>query len=213
MALTRSFALTVLSATVACGGGSTTSTAPSLPSPPSPTTFSLSGTVREWPTARPVAGATVSVVEGPNAGSAAVTNAAGNYRLGGLEQGEFTVVVSAPDRFPQMITGSLTSNREIDFELRHRGAAYQLTGRVIDEDGMPLADAAVAFDLVSPDNALRFAQPEAEKKRRTRQDSTESVLLPCRRAIQDRLPSRGRTRTVTKPTTGGSEERRTPPTY
>ena len=160
MALARSFALTVLSATVACGGGTTTSPAPSLPSPPSPTTFSLSGTVREWPTARPVAGATVSVVEGPNAGSAAVTNATGNYRLGGLAQGEFTVVASAPDRFPQMITGSLTSNREIDFELRHRGAAYEVTGRVIDEDGMPLADAAVAFDLVSPDS-LRFAQPEA----------------------------------------------------
>jgi hypothetical protein len=97
-------------------------------------------------------------VDGPNLGSATVTDASGNYRLARLEQGEFTVVVSAPDHFPQTITDSLTSNRQINFELRHRGAAYEVTGMVIDEDGRPLAGAAVAFDFVSPDNPSRFAQ-------------------------------------------------------
>ena len=89
----------------------------------------------EWPTRKNVAGATVSVVDGPNAGSATVTDASGNYRLAGLEHGEFTIVVSAPEHIPQTITGSLTSNRQVNFELRHRGAVYEVTGRVIDEDG------------------------------------------------------------------------------
>jgi hypothetical protein len=160
MVRTQSFALTLLFATIACGGGTATPTAPSAPPPPSPTIFSLSGTVREWPTRKNIAGATVSVVDGPNAGSATVTDASGNYRLAGLEHGEFTIVVSAPDHIPQTITGSLTSNRQIDFELRHRGAAYEVTGMVIDEDGRPLADAAVAFDFVSPDNPSRYAQPQ-----------------------------------------------------
>ena len=160
MVLTRSFALAILSFTIACGGGTTTPTAPSAPPLPSPTTFSLSGTVREWPTRKNVAGATVAVVDGPNAGSATVTDASGNYRLAGLEHGEFTIVVSAPDHIPQTITGSLTANRRINVELRHRGAVYEVTGRVIDEDGMPLTAAAVAFVFVSPDNPSRFAQPQ-----------------------------------------------------
>jgi hypothetical protein len=160
MVIGRSLAMTVLSATIACGGGATTPTAPLAPPPPSPTTFSLSGVVREWPTARAVAGTTVSVVDGPNVGSATVTDASGNYRLAGLVHGDFTIVVSAPDHIPQTITGSLTSNRQINFELRHRGAAYEVTGMVIDEDGRPLAGAAVAFDFVSPDNPSRFAQPQ-----------------------------------------------------
>lgn len=160
MALTRSFALTLLFATIACGDGTATPTAPSASPPASPSTLSLSGTVREWPTRNTVAGATVSVVDGPNVGSATVTDASGNYRLAGLVHGEFTIVVSAPDHIPQTMTGSLTSNRQINFELRHRGAAYEVTGMVIDEDGRPLASAAVAFDFVSPDNPSRFAQPQ-----------------------------------------------------
>ena len=56
-----------------------------------PATFSLSGRVTDSGTGAGIAGATVSVADGPNARKSAATDASGTYRLTALQQSGFTV--------------------------------------------------------------------------------------------------------------------------
>jgi hypothetical protein len=82
-------------------------------------TFTLSGRVTETsPTASTgIAGATVVFADGVNAGKSATTDGSGNYSLAGLQQGGFTVNVSASGYQgkgnPVSITGNTTANFQL----------------------------------------------------------------------------------------------------
>lgn len=99
----------------ACGGGSSTPTSPP-PIPPAPTTANLSGRVTETAptTSTAVAGATLTVSDGSNAGKSATTDSGGNYSFTGLNRGGFTMSIAAggynSTGFPVDLTGDLTRN-------------------------------------------------------------------------------------------------------
>jgi hypothetical protein len=150
----------LIAVTIACRG-TDPATPPSPVVPSGEITYSLSGSVREWPGVNGIADATVSVVDGPDAGYAAVTDALGRYRLAGLKGGELTVAVAAPDHAPYTTRMVLTSNQVLDFRLRHSGAPYEVEGRVVDEDGRPLAGASVSFSYSSPEQSLRYSDAVA----------------------------------------------------
>jgi hypothetical protein len=126
---------------VSCGGGSESPTSPtSNPTPtPQAQTFTLSGRVTETaPTQTTVVvGATVSVVDGANAGKSAVSDSTGNYSIAGLQRGGFTVNATA-EGYAGTSTGvDLTANRTQNFALalsgpRNRfGAGQYLVGSEI----------------------------------------------------------------------------------
>lgn len=125
---------------IACGSTSPTSTAPSptpspsptpapTPSPtptptpaptpaPAPTTWTLSGTVTDAATTRPISGARVAVNDGPNAGRSATADANGLYTLSALAQGGFTARATA-NGYTQADRGvTLTQNTQVSFALR-----------------------------------------------------------------------------------------------
>src|SRR5262245_51124554 len=71
-------------------------TAPSAPTPmPAATTFTLTGTILDAHTVRPIEGATVRVTDGPNAGRTATTDSAGKYTLAALSSGSITLQIAA----------------------------------------------------------------------------------------------------------------------
>ena len=105
-----------------------------------------------------IADATVSVVDGPDTGYAATTDGMGRYRLTGLKGGELTLVISAPNHAPLTSRVVLASNQSLDFQLGHSGMAYEVEGRVRDEDGSPLAGAEVSFTYSSPLQSSRYGQ-------------------------------------------------------
>ena len=150
----------LIAITIACGG----TNPPTPPSPVAPSvqisdiTYSLSGTVREWPTRQAIADATISVVDGPDAGRSAMTDGMGRYRLAGLKAGEFSVAVSAPGHAPLTSPVVLAGNRSLDFQLGHSGIAYEVEGRVADEDGRPLAGAGISLTYLSPLQSSRYGQ-------------------------------------------------------
>ncbi|MCL4814501.1 MAG: carboxypeptidase regulatory-like domain-containing protein [Vicinamibacteraceae bacterium] len=113
---------------VACGGsGGGNPAKPSAPGAqaptPAPTTFSLSGKVTETaPTSStPIAGARVSIGDGPNAGRSTTTDAAGTYTFASLERSGFTVTASADGYEPRSQGVDLTANRTVNFQLRPLG--------------------------------------------------------------------------------------------
>ena len=113
--LVRTFtalAFAVAVATVACGGNSPTS-----PSSFTPTTFSLSGQVTDRTTGAGIAGATVSIADGPNAGRWAATDGSGHYGFPALEQSGFAVNVAASNYLSQSTGVTLTSNQTLSFQL------------------------------------------------------------------------------------------------
>jgi hypothetical protein len=97
----------VLGAFVACGGNS-------LPASPTPTTHMLSGTVTDSATGAGIAGATVTVQDGPNANRFASTDGSGRYTLPDLQQGGFTARATARyyNGFSKSVTlaGNLVAN-------------------------------------------------------------------------------------------------------
>jgi hypothetical protein len=82
-----------------CGGGSSspTSPTPSTSTPPSASTFTLGGTVTETaPTTNvTIPGATLRIVDGPNAGKTATADANGAFQFAGLARAGFTVEATA----------------------------------------------------------------------------------------------------------------------
>lgn len=112
----RLLPLVLLVALVACGGDSS----PSAPSPspsPSPQTFTLSGRVTNSQSGAGVSGATVTVVDGPNAGRSAVADGDGAYRVTGLQSSGFTARARA-QFFTEHAQGvTLTADRVADFAL------------------------------------------------------------------------------------------------
>lgn len=78
----------------ACGSGSS---APTSPTPPAAQTFTLGGAVTETAptTTNKIPGATITFIDGSNAGKSATADGAGNYALAGLATGGFTVRTTA----------------------------------------------------------------------------------------------------------------------
>src|SRR5262245_65923580 len=112
----RFYTLLLVAATIACGG-TDARTPPSPIVPSGEFTYSLTGFVRQWPTMKGIADATVSVVDGPDGGRAAETDGNGRYRLAGLKGGELAIAVSAPDYAPLTSRIVLASNQALDFQL------------------------------------------------------------------------------------------------
>ena len=149
--------------TIACGGAPPTSPSPvATPVVASgEITYTLAGSVREWPTVTGIADATVSVIDGVDAGRAAMTDEVGRYRLAGLRGGTFAIAVSAPDHAPYTTRVVLAANQALDFQLRHSGVTYEVEGRVQDEDGRVLAGGVVSFSYSSPVQSSRYAEAQA----------------------------------------------------
>src|SRR5205085_173664 len=86
---------------------------------PTPSTFTLAGTVTESAptTSTAIAGATVTIADGPNAGRTAVTDGGGNFSFSALQVAGFTVTATAAGYTPLSIGVSLTSNQTIRFAL------------------------------------------------------------------------------------------------
>lgn len=106
-------------ALIGCGGDSSPTT-PTTPGTPPPATFSLTGRVTESaPSAFvAVAGATLGIADGPNAGRTATTNGNGEYQFTGLQAGGFTLNVAAPGYHAASagitLSGSITRNFTLD---------------------------------------------------------------------------------------------------
>src|SRR5262245_36091295 len=109
--------LLTLAWTWACSGSKSTATSPS-PMPSPPTTFSLTGKIRDSYTLAAISGATVSIVDGPNAGKSTTTDTSGTYSLTGLQQSGFTVNLSAANYISQSLGVMLTSNQTLNSSLR-----------------------------------------------------------------------------------------------
>jgi hypothetical protein len=97
----------------ACGGN--TPLAPSQTAPATPT-FNLSGTVTST-TGQAIVGASVRIVDGPNAGRAAATDGAGAYSFTGLTQSGFTLSISATNYSTASRGVTLTSTQTLNVQL------------------------------------------------------------------------------------------------
>jgi hypothetical protein len=143
----RGIVLLITAGMWACGKPATPpSPSPGLVSPsPVPATYSLSGRVFDRGTSVGLAGATVSIVDGPNAGKATTTDSLGHYSFAELQpSGLFNVTATVANYVPQTVSGTLTSNQTVMIGLRPQPAAVTLTGRVTDaETGRPIAGAVV----------------------------------------------------------------------
>ena len=64
-----------------------------------------------------IPGATVLVVDGPNAGKSATTDAAGGYGFTGLQQSGFTATAAASNYTSQSKSVTLTSDQTLSFQL------------------------------------------------------------------------------------------------
>jgi hypothetical protein len=97
--------------------GSKSPTTPTPTPTPTPTTFSMSGLVTDASTGSGVSGATVSVIDGPNAGKAATADGTGRYQIANLQPGGFTARARAQyyNEFAKPMT--LTTNSTLDFVL------------------------------------------------------------------------------------------------
>ncbi len=100
--------------TAACGGSS-----PSGPSPtpaPTVTLVALTGSVSAQPGGR-IAGATVRIVDGPNAGKSVAATASGDFRFDGLTQGSGNVAASANGYLEQTQSVAINGTSTVAFTL------------------------------------------------------------------------------------------------
>ena len=126
---------------VACGSKATP---PSSPAAPTPTTFSLSGRVITSRTFIPIADATVSIVNGPDAGASTTTDASGNFTFTGLQQSNVIVNVSAVDYFS---TRAPLPTPTGTIHLVPLGPTIVLTGQVTDAITLaPIPGATVSIN-------------------------------------------------------------------
>jgi fibronectin type 3 domain-containing protein len=120
----------VVTATNAGGESGNSNQAAATPVAPGPPTWTMSGVVRNNVTLQPIPGATVLVVDGPNANRSATANSSGAYSLAGLIQSGFTVRISAPGYRTTEGPITLTTNITADFLLPpvSGGATGSFTG-------------------------------------------------------------------------------------
>jgi Carboxypeptidase regulatory-like domain len=135
--LLGALALTLLLFTASCSGksGSNTPAAPSpSPNPPTPAPvvpLTLSGTVTNQHSGASIAGAAVSITEGPNAGKSATSDGSGNYSFGGLAAGDATLSASAPG----FVTfgPKLTLQADSRVTLQLRPTTRRIVGHITDQ--------------------------------------------------------------------------------
>ena len=143
--LKRSCTLLVLVPVLACSGSETETSSPAAPSPAAPstrTTFTLSGQVITSRTRVPISEATVSVINGSDAGRSATTDTSGNFSFTEMQQSSVIVDVSAAEYFSTR--APLASNETQTIFLVPFGPVIQLSGQVIDHGtSAPIAAATV----------------------------------------------------------------------
>ena len=125
------FVLVLVSGTMltACGRGSSTPASPTpATSAPAPTLYTLSGQVVDNATAAPIAGATLSITDGVNAGKTATTDASGSYSLTGLQVSGFTVNVAAGAYVSSGQGVTLTASRSLNFGLTQQSFVGNWSG-------------------------------------------------------------------------------------
>lgn len=94
------------------------------PPAPQPQTTTLSGFISETAptTSTRIAGATVTIVDGPNAGQFATTDATGAFQFAALQTGSFTVQAKATGYVERVqsvtLTGALALTMELDPEFQ-----------------------------------------------------------------------------------------------
>lgn len=91
------------------------------PTPPPATIFTIAGVVSEDPNGRPVVGARVHVLDGPNAGRASDTDGNGYYSIPGLRVGSFTIQATKSGYVPADRGLTLSADTRIDLRLRSAG--------------------------------------------------------------------------------------------
>ena len=130
--LQRGCVVLLLTAATACGGSTSTSSPTPTPAPAA-ATFSLSGTVVDGSTSAGIAGATVTIADGPNAARATTTDSAGNYTFTGLQPSGFTVNVSASLYVASSKSVTLTSNQTLALSLtRVPPSTFTVNGSLTD---------------------------------------------------------------------------------
>ena len=112
--LGRAARLLLLTILTGCAGGDTATPTAATPAVP---TFQITGTIRDGSASTPIAGATLSVMDGPNVGKSATTAADGRYALASLVAGSFTLRVQRDgyDDYNQQM--SVTSNTNFDLRM------------------------------------------------------------------------------------------------
>jgi len=105
--------------TFADGAASTSSaTASADIASPAAAHFTLSGTISDETNARPIAGGTVQVLDGPDAGKSASTDGGGGYSLSGLAGGSMTVRASASGYTAREQSVTVARDATLDLRLR-----------------------------------------------------------------------------------------------
>jgi hypothetical protein len=99
----------------ACGGGSST-TAPT----PTPTTVALTGFVNELSGGDRVAGVTIQVLDGPNAGRSTTTNSNGAYAFAGLTSGNANLSANATGYAEEVLGVFINGSNTLNFGLTAR---------------------------------------------------------------------------------------------
>jgi Carboxypeptidase regulatory-like domain len=143
--LKRSCVLLLLVPVLACSGSESETASPAAPSPAAPSTrstFTLSGQVITSGTRVPISEATVSVINGSDAGRSAITDTAGNFNFTEMQQSSVIVDVSAAEYFSTR--APVASNQIQTIFLVPFGPVIQLSGRVTDANtSTPIAAATV----------------------------------------------------------------------
>jgi hypothetical protein len=119
----------------ACGGDSPSG--PSVPPSGTPQTYTLAGRITESaPTADTVvAGATVRVTAGPNAGASSTTDSAGMYAISGLQLASLAVSVSAVNYIEtgsgiSLVAGATTTTSDFQLKPTQRALAETVVGTI-----------------------------------------------------------------------------------
>jgi hypothetical protein len=142
--------LAALGCTWACGSkGTTTSPSPTATA----TAFSLTGSVTGGGmfagqvSSAKISGATVAIIDGPNAGQSTTTDASGNYTFSSLQQSGFSVNASANGYNSQSKGVTLTSSQSLNFALTQPPGMIVLSGRVTDgATSAPISGAVVLIN-------------------------------------------------------------------
>lgn len=117
--MTMKRAILVLLVLASACGGSSSPTTPTPTPTPTPTSFALTGGISETipTTSNKIPGATVTFIDGSNAGKSAVADGAGNYRITNVLAGGFSVRASAAGYEDSTRSVTITGDAALTFTL------------------------------------------------------------------------------------------------
>ncbi|HYM24584.1 MAG TPA: carboxypeptidase regulatory-like domain-containing protein [Vicinamibacterales bacterium] len=137
-------------AVAACGGSPA---APSSPVTATPVpTFALSGLVTDSSTGNGIAGATVAIVDGPNSGRSATTDATGSFIFAALQQSGFTVNASAASYVATSKSVTLTANQTLTIRLTRQSTPPGTTAAGVRYDNIAFAHQFIVGSPVPTQN-------------------------------------------------------------